>query len=680
MPIEAVLNTPGLWRAANWKQGDAGLYAVVIGVSRYRHMKGGDAPATETYGFEQLISSATTAASVFEWLQRRYQRENLPLVWCYLLLAPQDDERPAVDEITNRHYAEPTFRAINDAVDAWTTALPEKAPECTKSRTFFFFSGHGVQACQEPLMLPADYLRPSAKALQECASVHELRQWMETHCVAEHFALIDACRNEFEPLAKKKRPAATVFPESDSLAGSITAATLQATSANRVAYQLRGEPMTCFGTALLEGLTGSARDSASSDIEFNSLVAYVGPRVNQLLVREDNNLDQPVKPWIAGGRPPLVVTELAASAPLRTAPTSPTTPPPPPDADPRFKIARSARPTHSLRELRDSFALAHEVMGHEYATAVLQSSLQVVSLEDDTELGTLVRRSQRNEDSSLVELELTIEHPSPREGAVVATRSPETPNRAFFAVIPAAGPPHDWHRISVRARLALDTTGPTTVKNLETRVGRGSVVWLVGEAMRLADLGMLQSAVRLVQRNPFRLFEPEDIESAATIAALLVLVRANALDTMKSMDAVAALERLPKYPKAMSDAAVLWAWAIREKVRHNAELRIGGDNPIASAAEALLQIRQRGMPFFTHTLALLPELVRWLRREPTIEKETKHKLNALLDRVEYTMSYANADGHFLTYVSTESRPLTIEKVRALHRLEVEPDDEWNAPL
>jgi hypothetical protein len=63
MPLEPVAGKPGLWRDPQWVRGMPGLYAVVIGVSAYPHLAGGDDPADDTLGLGQLLSSASTAAA-----------------------------------------------------------------------------------------------------------------------------------------------------------------------------------------------------------------------------------------------------------------------------------------------------------------------------------------------------------------------------------------------------------------------------------------------------------------------------------------------------------------------------------------------------------------------------------------------------------------------------------------
>ena len=69
MALQIVAGTPGLWRAPTWKLDMPGLYALVVGASHYPYLKGGGLDAGESFGMGQLVSSAGTAAEMFEWLR-----------------------------------------------------------------------------------------------------------------------------------------------------------------------------------------------------------------------------------------------------------------------------------------------------------------------------------------------------------------------------------------------------------------------------------------------------------------------------------------------------------------------------------------------------------------------------------------------------------------------------------
>ena len=99
MQLQPDPDKPGLWVNPNWKTGDGGMFALVIGVSRYEHLNDGPgAPADETYGLGQLTVSALTAYRFFEWLRSGYALDGLPIAQARLLLSPLRKGDPNVDE------------------------------------------------------------------------------------------------------------------------------------------------------------------------------------------------------------------------------------------------------------------------------------------------------------------------------------------------------------------------------------------------------------------------------------------------------------------------------------------------------------------------------------------------------------------------------------------------------
>jgi hypothetical protein len=190
----------------------------VIGVSAYAFFEGGETAAPESYGLGQLVSSATTAAKVFDWLRDSFLRENLPVVWCWLMLSPTTKEREVFEKDGLTHYCEPTYDNLRMAISTWTGNIPNQSPASDVSRSFFFFSGHGVQSNRKAALLPSNYLDTTMgnPDLQNCIGVPDLKDWMEESPVAEHIALLDACRNEFSPLASKGANAHPLFPANDS--------------------------------------------------------------------------------------------------------------------------------------------------------------------------------------------------------------------------------------------------------------------------------------------------------------------------------------------------------------------------------------------------------------------------------------------------------------------------------
>ena len=310
--LEPVASVPGLWTSADWQEGQPGVYAVIAGASAYPFMDGGEKRRAETYGLGQLESSARTAGELFDWLRKRYRCEHLPVVWCWLLLSPTPAEREYLQQIGLSHYAEADYESLRKAIQRWSAVAARSATSGADSRTVFVFSGHGVQSNWEPVLLPSDYLDDKdGDPWQRCVSTAELVRWMGECPVAEHFALIDACRNEFSPLASKAASPFGIFPKISATEGPPprSVSMLSATSPNAVAYQVPGWTETVFGQAVIEALHGGVPLMAPS-LRFRDLVDYVRPRVRKLLIEAGGvGVTQSVRQRTEG-EDELIVTEI----------------------------------------------------------------------------------------------------------------------------------------------------------------------------------------------------------------------------------------------------------------------------------------------------------------------------------------------------------------------------------
>jgi hypothetical protein len=99
VPKDGAPEGQGLWANPDWKPGMPGTFAVIIGVSRYRHLENGEHPTDpqgkpwikEARDLDQLHVSALTAFRVFRWLSAHYRHE-APLVYCWLMLSPTPAE------------------------------------------------------------------------------------------------------------------------------------------------------------------------------------------------------------------------------------------------------------------------------------------------------------------------------------------------------------------------------------------------------------------------------------------------------------------------------------------------------------------------------------------------------------------------------------------------------------
>lgn len=670
MALEAVIGTPGLWRDPQWQAGMPGVYALIVGVSAYPHLEGGPEPAQDSYGLGQLLSSARTAARIFNWLRTDFHYQDLPVVWSLLLLSPSAEEDAEFRTTGLTHYDHPDYARMRLAIQRWTAAVPKQAPASTRSRSVFFFSGHGVGANRTPVLLPADYLDPQFgdPQLENCFSARELQRWMTENPVGEHLALLDACRNEFSPLAEKASSAHGAFPVNPPNAPAPrAAATLASTSPNMVAYQFPGQPLTLFGQAVLEALSGGA-DTGNLRIDFREVVDYVRPRINVLLKAVNTALDQTV--WPSSEGDDLIVTELAGP-PL--APHGATATPRAATATHRGRSVSAQRPTSvaadlasaagaavdarfdaslqvddevPLAALRGDFHQSCRRFGHEYASMIwADGRVRLHSLADGAvlEQAVSIRSVARDAASSIIQVALAVgPHP---HGALLVFDGAENVQRTRLAV---ALPTDGDSPVPIRLTLTIAAAAPgepPRLQKLQAWLGPDpgnphyDYLWSLTREAELASL-----------RNAARRADPERLKDAArdklrhptaATAGMLLLARAGMLAQVGDWT-----RNLMQLFPALPDAAVLWAESLRTALAGGDDKPFGVDAPLQEMASVLTSLLDRGLPLFADALELADSQVRYLRRAPLPEALAARV--ARLDLwIERTLEVTLPGGHFL---------------------------------
>ena len=122
-------------------QGQPGLHAFIVGVSAYPHLPGGTGtPASDSFGMQQLSSSALTAYKMYQWLLERQNDLAVPLATCRLLLSPSQKEVRA----------QPNLHDLTDpcALNNFLLAAYEWRDDASSHKdniTIFYFVGHGAQ-------------------------------------------------------------------------------------------------------------------------------------------------------------------------------------------------------------------------------------------------------------------------------------------------------------------------------------------------------------------------------------------------------------------------------------------------------------------------------------------------------------------------------------------------------
>jgi hypothetical protein len=706
MSLEIVTQKLGLWHDPSWTQGMPGVYALVIGVSAYALFEGGETAAPESYGLGQLVSSATTAAKVFDWLRDSFLRENLPVVWCWLMLSPTTKEREVFEKDGLTHYCEPTYDNLRMAISTWTGIIPNQSPASDVSRSFFFFSGHGVQSNRKAALLPSNYLDTTMgnPDLQNCIGVPDLKDWMEESPVAEHIALLDACRNEFAPLAFKGANAHPLFPANDSSSkGPRAVATLQATSPNAIAYQFEGLPYTFFGQAVLDGLAGLAV-SRNSSLEFNEFFDYVKQRVNTLLKDAAKvPLEQSARKSTEGGDN-LIVTEFKLQVipeapgirgidmagetggilPLDYAAQYPAliVDPAAPGIRGHVKnmitgsgqisapVPASEGSLSSQSQIREALRLrfddalevsdcipfaalvdgsngeAHRRFGHEYASLVwVNGRAELYSLEDRQPCpdGATIHRVKRNDDSSIIQVDLALK---PRSGGVLLVFQDSTfVERERLAM----KLPTDYkEKVPIRLTLTIERAGAKSFPKLQNIEGRlGPCNWnkyydYLWGLSREADLGSLRKAAERADTNQLKnaAYQKLQAETAAT-AGMLLLAEAGTIAEVEDWP-----RNLMEWFPLIPDGAVLWAQALRDALARKGGQPYGVTNPIEEMLAALEVVSKRGVPFFAESLELADSMVRYIQRADLTNAQ-RERLNTVAQWIDMAMAVTVPAGHFL---------------------------------
>src|SRR5206468_1724289 len=118
----------------------AGIHALIIGVTRYSHLEGGDGRrAADTCRLTQLSCAVQTTVAMFEWLINHQEFLPLPLMSCRLLISASPDE--LASNAPPRGYAEATLEEVLAAASEWRRAAASNRDNVT----IFYFAGHGVQ-------------------------------------------------------------------------------------------------------------------------------------------------------------------------------------------------------------------------------------------------------------------------------------------------------------------------------------------------------------------------------------------------------------------------------------------------------------------------------------------------------------------------------------------------------
>ncbi|MEP7302782.1 MAG: hypothetical protein ABI699_14795 [Caldimonas sp.] len=255
-----------------------GTHALVIGVSRYPHLPGGDgAPATNHFGLTQLGSAARSAHHFAEWLIHE-ARLPVPLGSCRVMLAPSPEEAQA-PEIQARSGGCSASDFLEEAND-WI-ADASRSPE---ESTIFYFVGQKLHSPgSEDLLLFEDFGAPRGPVFKGGVSFMNIFQGMGSNASlssqVQHF-FIDGSRHSVdESMGGFLRGTTDVFDVRPSQVDRRAGGTFHAAVPGGQAYA-HVDGVSLFLETLLKGLRGGAavrpRDGRGWAVTAGSLATWLG--------------------------------------------------------------------------------------------------------------------------------------------------------------------------------------------------------------------------------------------------------------------------------------------------------------------------------------------------------------------------------------------------------------------
>jgi hypothetical protein len=602
---------PGLWVNPDWQEGSPGMFAVVIGVSRYLHLAEGESPAPETFGLGQLRVSALTAFEVFRWLAEGYRVEGCPLAKCWLLLSPAEEEKEHAPGIA-KHLPPATFDNCEQAIGFWWShmqQLPRSVAE--HSRALFFFSGHGLETHQDQqILLLSDYLKPPQCNCNKALSTESLKKGLASLAVPHQLFLLDACRNDHYVLRAKKITGAPVLTEDEAalVNPALVAPLLFATAPGQQAFQHmhpdRG--LSLFGRALLDGLLGKPTihldcQGHVCSVNLYPLQGYMKQRVVELLTEVGAQVIQPVK--LGGSSIDNVpITYLEHAAVLTARPELAL----PPTRGPGGELMgtgvptpgeRAARIEKTLRDLftverevapetrrsiwAQKFAIGHDLFGSEAVTAIWSEQVRLYALDKrswiDNPDTLVLHKIERDDAARSYRAEISVAEKDQVGHWLELVDGAGTAHGCFLPADRYKHYHYKYHRYK-RPRYVLefdvtfDEGSGCQISRLEASLsmknsgllGAAAELW---QRYRMADVG---EAVNAFEISVLERMVCERLDSsplAATVAAL-ILLRANRLDLLHNW-----LHNLANWFDEQSDGPALWAWLV-DSFLNEAEWRV----------------------------------------------------------------------------------------------------------
>ncbi|MFF3612085.1 caspase domain-containing protein [Streptomyces sp. NPDC002580] len=253
---------------------DAGLprtHALVIGVGRYPHLAGGEAPVADPDGMGQLSSPPLSARALATWLLADYNDPTRPLGSVALLLS---EERPAPFTDPRTHTAHDIDAATIENILAAVTAWYDRGDSHVDNRLVFYFCGHGVSQGDDMALLAADIFADQHNPLNGALDFAALMNGLKRCKAGQQVFFVDACRSNSDVLIESS---GTRFAGRSPLGAGSRPLDLPrrfhipyyATLAGDRSHARPGQ-VSLFTEALLRSLNGAASDDPEGDWRVNT--------------------------------------------------------------------------------------------------------------------------------------------------------------------------------------------------------------------------------------------------------------------------------------------------------------------------------------------------------------------------------------------------------------------------
>ncbi len=640
MSLSPVEGRAGLWKSDAWNDGEPGLFALVIGVSSYKHLDGGPDPAPTTYGLGQLQVSAVTAYRFQQWLGRDYKRPKTPLALCWMLLSPTTRELAAEPALATNPLT-PTFENCEKAIGEWFAAMSRlPASAAADSRSLFLFSGHGLEMFEDKqILLPADYLCPPLCSVNKAVSTLNLSRGLKALKVPRHFFFLDACRNDHDSLTNVSTVEGTQIL--NELKNSLNnpdclVPLFYASAAGQQAFQPTDpKNTTLFARALLEGLRAHGLKPECKDgtcvIDLNKLEPFVRDRLVAIM-RDEYHATSFQKVRLRGDHVDDPLTEVPRPVQLEPVEL--------PDADQILESVRSIR--FDAPDIARGFDRAHHVFGSEYMTGMWTTGARLFDVQ---------RRQWRLSGDAFV-IEQVTRDPEVRSSRITFRIQDAVPQRLYWIELSDGGRRFGCFVMedlpgSVLFRVDLETE--VNVENHERRLTRFDVSYSeqnssrAGQAARMWDEYEQESATAAANAMPDLVADAlegflreKKAHPVSAAVAGLILLRARRYEKLHDW-----LRNLANWYPEISDGPVLWAQQCMDQP--------GSRQAAIDVLPYVLRLEKGPLPIFGESFSFAARQVRAFLALDDLSPAERASLQAIQSRLDETLRWYRTGGLFATF-------------------------------